>query len=276
MNVNTNYQPSELESVRLTDISNNSPRSTETPSKASGLLGSFFALFSFSSKEASQQQSAQKKTWTQSISDFFSGLFSNSSKESKTSLSGAKISWADRANNQANANTTQFQQNVRNASLPNNGADKVQSARKTYSEFSTSPNAPQNKTNTALGNELDAVNTNNETALNANKDYQDNGGVTGFMRSMIGNTTGGVDREKTQSPNRNSDIGRESLFVGQKTPSATTKESLNQTNQNLQQRGKKLTATAQQTEQLKNAASDWAAGAKQLKEKLAQQNKSWW
>ncbi len=239
------YSTGSLDTVRLTEVSaSDSTKQTEAPKSKGGFFSGIVALFSFSSKETSEQQSAQKKTWFQSISDFFSWLGGGSSKTS-SGLKGAKANWVEKASDEA----SQLATGLANASSEQNSPKLFsQSARKNYGQHSNSPNAPQNKESQRLQDELEATNTNDETALNRYSDF-------GSRGSFVGSSD---TKKKETQPQLSSN-----------------KSALGSTVRAMQENVNKANNVKNKTEDMKNAASDLNATTKELLAQQRAKNDAW-
>ena len=86
MGISDNIIASGSENFSRIDVKSSSEQTKDAAQKSKGIIGSIFAYFGFASEAASQQNSAQKKSWTESISNFFSSFFGGGS---KTSSSGS-------------------------------------------------------------------------------------------------------------------------------------------------------------------------------------------
>ncbi|MBX9577478.1 MAG: hypothetical protein K2W97_03250 [Chthoniobacterales bacterium] len=238
------------------------------------------AFFGFASKAESQQQSAQKKTWTESISNFFSGLFGGASKTSSagSSLVGAKANLGDKAN--AGLREIPGQPTSSNGS---SGRSVANSVRKQFGEHSTSPNSPQVKAGEALAGELRAVDTDDTTAVDAHEELMQSGGIAGILRKAI---LGG-ERKPTQTQARESSPrdsmtpgpGERGSFVSapNKQPKSTSTQNsvLGDTGEALARRGGRVESVAKKTEDFRETASDFAALARKVKEQQQKQAGNW-
>ena len=261
-----------LSQVRTTSTSNNEAPKADDP-KSKGILGGIFAYFGFASKVASQQNSAQKKSWTESISNFFSWLLGGGSKTSsaESPLKEARVSLG-----KENDDLRQ----IADQATSSNSRTVATSVRKQFGEHSTSPNSPQVKAGEALAGELRAVDTDDTTAVDAHKELMQSGGIAGILRKAI---LGG-ERKPTQTEARESSPrdsmtpgpGQRRSFVSapNKQPKSTSTQNsvLGDTGEALARRGDRVESAAKKIEDFRESASDFVDLARQLKEQQKGRN----
>lgn len=256
--INGLRQSEMLSDVRLSGASETgNEHKTESP-KSKGFIGSIMAFFGFSSKAESEQQSAQKTSWMQSIKSFF-GFGDSQSKSSTASASplkkGVKADWGqaslDKLNEADQTLKDYSPDNIKRGEVLQSATNKVQKQSQNVGKGQTSNNTapvsvrPQSKIN--------IMSSPQEKTTRESMNPRDSE-LADFDNAPPKKTE---DQQST------------------KQASASTKNVLTSSTEALNQRSEKLNNVAKGTDNMKSGAKQFAGSARSVNEQLKAQNDAW-